>query len=82
MLHSHWDRCDKDVKKICAIYRAEEANYQSGASGADILRAALLVFKSDTKKDFIYADVWQSVKELDRWAGGVQSSTGSSSKRT
>ncbi|XP_047949205.1 uncharacterized protein LOC125195043 [Salvia hispanica] len=36
MLRSHWERCDKDVKKFCAIYRAEAANYQSRSSGADI----------------------------------------------
>ena len=78
MLRSHWDRCDKDVKKFCAIYRAEEANYQSGASGADILRAALRVFKDDVGKDFKLVDVWSQVHHLERWAGGVESG----SKRT
>ncbi|XP_047965723.1 glutathione S-transferase T3-like [Salvia hispanica] len=80
MLRSHWDRCDKDVKKFCAIYRAEEANYQSGASGADILRAALRVFKDDVGKDFKYVEVWSHVHHLERWVGGVES--GSGSKRT
>ena len=77
---SHWERSDKDVKKFCAIYRGEEANYQSGASGADILRAALRVFKDDVGKDFKLVDVWSQVHHLDRWAGGVES--GSGSKRT
>ncbi|XP_041998333.1 uncharacterized protein LOC121748174 [Salvia splendens] len=66
MLHSHFERADKDIKIFCGIYKHEAENYQSGASGADILRAALLVFKSDTGKDFKHPDVWQSVKELDR----------------
>ncbi|XP_042010614.1 glutathione S-transferase T3-like [Salvia splendens] len=82
MLRSHFELTDKDIKLFCGIYKHEAENYQSGASGADILIAALRVFKSNTKKDFIHADVWQSVKELDRWASGVQSSTCSSSKRT
>ncbi|XP_042018992.1 glutathione S-transferase T3-like [Salvia splendens] len=82
MLRSHFERADKDVKIFCRINKHEAENYQSGASGADILRAALQVYKADTGKDFNYPDVWQSVKELDRWAGGVQSSTGSSSKCT
>ncbi|XP_047945054.1 glutathione S-transferase T3-like [Salvia hispanica] len=77
MLRSHWDRTDKDVKKFCAIYRGEEANYQSGASGADILRAALRVFKDDVGKDFKLVDVWSQVHHLDRWAGGVESASGS-----
>ncbi|XP_047949012.1 glutathione S-transferase T3-like [Salvia hispanica] len=66
MLRSHWDRCDRDVKKFCAIYRGEEANYQSGASGADILRAALRVFKDDVGKDFKLVDVWSQVHHLER----------------
>ncbi|XP_047942706.1 glutathione S-transferase T3-like [Salvia hispanica] len=78
MLRSHWDRCDKDVKKFCAIYRTEEVNYQSGANGADILRAALRVFKDDVGKDFKHVDVWSQVHQLERWAGGVESD----SKRT
>ncbi|XP_047939502.1 glutathione S-transferase T3-like [Salvia hispanica] len=78
MLRSHWERSDKDVKIFCAIYRGEEANYQSGASGADILRAALRVFKDDVGKDFKLVDVWSQVHHLDRWAGGVESG----SKRT
>ena len=56
--------------------------YQSGASGADILRAALRMFKSDTGKDSKHPDVWQSVQHLDRWVGGVDSAAGSRSKRT
>ncbi|XP_047961465.1 uncharacterized protein LOC125206222 [Salvia hispanica] len=56
MLRSHY-RCDKDVKIFCAIFKAEEENYQSGASGADILRAALQVFKDDVYKDFKFVDV-------------------------
>ncbi|XP_047961584.1 glutathione S-transferase T3-like [Salvia hispanica] len=79
MLRSHWDRVDKDVKKFCAVYRGEAEHYQSGASEADILRAAMRVFKDDVKKDFKHIDVWQLVRNEDRWAGGVQSS---SSKRT
>ncbi|XP_047965686.1 uncharacterized protein LOC125210154 [Salvia hispanica] len=82
MLRGHWDRYDKDVKKFCAIYREEAANYQSGASGADILRAALRVFKDDTDKDFKHVDVWSQVHHLERWAGGVPSCTRSNSKRS
>ncbi|XP_047965406.1 glutathione S-transferase T3-like [Salvia hispanica] len=65
MLRSHWDRCDRDVKNFCAIYRAEEANYQSVASGADILRAELRVFKDDIGKDFKFVDVWSQVHHLE-----------------
>ncbi|XP_047961618.1 glutathione S-transferase T3-like [Salvia hispanica] len=80
MLRSHWDRCDKDVKNFCGIYRAEEANYQSWSRGADILRAALRFFKDDVGKDFKHVEVWSHVHHLERWVGGVES--GSGSKRT
>ncbi|XP_047965245.1 glutathione S-transferase T3-like [Salvia hispanica] len=82
MLCSLFDRCDRDIKKFCAIYGTEVANYQNGASGADILRAALRVFKDDKGKDFKHVDVWSTVKDLERWAGDVPSCTGSNSKHT
>ena len=68
------------MSNFFARYTGEEANYQSGASGADILRAALRVFKDDVGKDFKLVDVWSQVHHLDRWAGGVKSASGS--KRT
>ncbi|XP_042022860.1 glutathione S-transferase T3-like [Salvia splendens] len=82
MLCTHFERADRDVKIFCGIYKREAEQYQSGASVSDMLRAALRVFKSDTGKDFKFPDVWEVVKHLDRWPGGVDSSTGSSSKRT
>ncbi|XP_041995614.1 uncharacterized protein LOC121745707 [Salvia splendens] len=52
MLRAHFERADRDVKIFCGIYKREAEQYQSGASGSDMLRAALHVFKSDTGKDF------------------------------
>ncbi|XP_042056170.1 uncharacterized protein LOC121800727 [Salvia splendens] len=57
MLPAHFERADRDVKIFCGIYRREAEQYQSGASGSDMLRAALRVFKSDTGKDFKFPDV-------------------------
>ncbi|XP_042031077.1 glutathione S-transferase T3-like [Salvia splendens] len=65
MLRTHFERADRDVKRFCGIYKREAEQYQSGASGSDILRAVLRIFKSDTGKDFIFPDVWEVVKHLD-----------------
>ena len=53
-LPSHFERADKDIKIFCGIYKHEAENYQSGAN---ILRAALRVFKADAGKDFKFSDV-------------------------
>ncbi|XP_047942968.1 glutathione S-transferase T3-like [Salvia hispanica] len=67
MLRAHWDRVDRDVKKFCAVYGGEAKHYQSGASEADILRAAMRVFRDDVKKDFKHIDVWQQKRRSVGW---------------
>ncbi|XP_042016258.1 glutathione S-transferase T3-like [Salvia splendens] len=66
MLRAHFERADRDVKRFCGIYKREAEQYQSGASGSNIMRAALRIFKSDTDNDFKFPDVWEAVKHLDR----------------
>ncbi|KAG6387419.1 hypothetical protein SASPL_152606 [Salvia splendens] len=63
MLRAHFDRVDREVKKFCDIYKNEAAHYQSGATGADILRSALRVYFDDTGKEFRHVDVWEAVKD-------------------
>ncbi|XP_047947794.1 glutathione S-transferase T3-like [Salvia hispanica] len=66
MLRSHWDQCNRDVKNFCTIYRGEAEHYQSGASGADNMRAAMRVFKDDVIKDFKHINVWTLVRDKER----------------
>ncbi|KAL1568529.1 glutathione S-transferase T3-like [Salvia divinorum] len=80
MLRIHFDRVDKDIEKLCDVN--EEQQYQSGASGDDILRAAMMIYQQDTRRAFKYVNTWNSVRYMDKWVGGIRSSTSSSSKRT